>query len=81
MRKMGMKSVAVSTIVSAAAAASLLAAGPASAAASDNGSPREGMVFSSLLECQTYGNTWAQMGGLTSYTCTPWGSGYQFNWS
>ncbi len=78
MRKIVMKSVVVSTIVSAAAAASLLAAGPASAASS--GWHPEDTWFPDLLQCQTYGNEYAQIGGLTGYTCTPWGGGYNFRW-
>lgn len=78
MRKIGMKTVVTSAIVSAAAAASLLAAGPASAS-SGGWSPMD-KWFPNLLQCQTYGNQWAQAGGLTGYRCTPLHGGYMFTW-
>ncbi|MBO8190322.1 hypothetical protein ITI46_01120 [Streptomyces oryzae] len=58
---------------------SLFGAGAASAG---DFTPREGVIGDgSLQACQTYGNTMAQQGALTGYTCTKLSNGkYYFNW-
>ncbi|MEV0277643.1 hypothetical protein AB0I22_14865 [Streptomyces sp. NPDC050610] len=73
-----------------AAAVTLTGAGSASAASLEpshstvvrvTDTPRQNVPFGSLRECQTYGNTMAQMGMLHSYACTPSGGRYIFTWS
>ncbi|MFH8533860.1 hypothetical protein ACH4GE_36245 [Streptomyces tendae] len=83
MHKLRFKSAIAAGSLAAAVGISLLGAGTAAAStAASPLKPRQSVVFGSLGDCLTYGNRFAQLGTLTTYSCTPLGGGsYLFNYT